>query len=398
MTSSLRNFLFALVLLCLFFEIVRFYEFVKDFSNWQYSDWLINYQGGLVRRGLIGQILYSFHKFTQIDLDLIIFIFVTLLYIFISYFLLKSISYLENNVENLLIFLSPGFFIYPVMNSGIIGRKDILLIFSIIFFVFFEKKISNRYIFISFVIAVIILCFSHSGFVFYSQYLFFLFILIKHKRNLSVKITESFSFLIIIVLIILLINSFGGNQSTIDNICLSVKEFVSDQCGKGDQIKHLNDANTGIYARLFEKINLGSQYLLNYFIIYSLSIFVTFFFISKKLIESNFNISVFKYNFKKPFRIFLVLFIFTIPVFVIGRDWGRYIYMSYSCIFFIYIYCLKERILFFNGISFKWLDNKFFLIIFIFFYSFLLTFPFYDAKSFKITLQKPISKILNKIN
>ena len=170
MNPSLKFFLITVILFCLTFEVVRFYEYVNDFSNWQYADWLINYQGGFVRRGFIGNILYLIHKFFKINLDLIIFIFVTSIYFFISYFLLKSLKYLENNKENLLIFLSPGFFIYPIMNSGIIGRKDILLIFCVIFFVYFEKKISNKYIFLSFLIALIILCFSHSGFVFYSQY------------------------------------------------------------------------------------------------------------------------------------------------------------------------------------------------------------------------------------
>ena len=398
MNPSLKFFLITVILFCLTFEVVRFYEYVNDFSNWQYADWLINYQGGFVRRGFIGNILYLIHKFFKINLDLIIFIFVTSIYFFISYFLLKSLKYLENNKENLLIFLSPGFFIYPIMNSGIIGRKDILLIFCVIFFVYFEKKISNKYIFLSFLIALIILCFSHSGFVFYSQYLFFLFILIKHNRSLRINKVEFFSFWFLVFLIMLLINFLGGDQSTVENICLSVKEFASHECGKSDQIMHLNDSNTGIYDRLFEKINLGPKYLLNYFIIYSISIFVAFFFISKKLINSRLNISLFEFQLRKPFKIFLTLFILTLPVFVIGRDWGRYIYISYSCIFFIYIYCIKEKLIIINSNNFKFINNKLLLIIFIFFYSFFFTFPYYDAKSFKVILQKPIVNVMKKIN
>ena len=398
MTSALRNFLFILILFVLTFEIIRFYDYVENYSQWQYSDWLINYQGGLVRRGFIGQLLYLFHKITKTDLDLIIFLFFIFLYLFISYFLIKSVKYIENIIENFLIFLSPGFFIYPVMNSGIIGRKDILIISIIVFFVFLEKKIINRYLFPSFLLSLAILCFSHSGFLFYSQYLFFLFILIKHNRNLTINKIEFIIFCSTIALIILLINSFGGTQSTIDNICLSVKEFASPDCGKGDQIYHLSDENTNIYDRLFEKINLGTEYLFNYFIIYGFSIFIVFFFISKKLFYSKFKIKVFNYNLRRPFFVFLFIFILTFPMFVIGRDWGRYIYISYNCIFFIYIYCIKEKIIKFNTTSLKWLKNKIFLLIFLFFYSFFITFPFYDAKSFKLTLQKPITKILEKID
>ena len=398
MLSPLRKFLTCLVLFSLIFEIVRFYEFTNEFSSWQYGDWLINYQGGLVRRGLIGHILFSLHKFLHIDLDSLIFIFVSFLYFFVSFFLIKSIKFIDDNIENLLIFLSPGFFIYPIMNSGIIGRKDIFLIFFVVLFVFFEKKISNKYILISFLIALVLLCFSHSGFVFYSQYLFFLFILIKHNRNLSVNKIDLLAFTLTLVFIILFIITFDANQLTIDNICLSVKDFVSENCATGGQIYHLSDSNTNIRYRLFEKINLGSNYIINYFIIYGLSAFVVFFFISKKTINSKINILIFKFQLKKPFLFFLLLFILTIPAFVLGRDWGRYIYMSYSCIFFIYIYCIKEKILIFNNDSFKLFKNKFILVIFILFYSFFVTFPYYDASSFKVTLRKPIMKILDKIN
>ena len=140
--SSTKKVLFFLILATLVFEISKFYSFAENYSDWQYSDWLINYEGGFVRRGFIGEILYFFHKSLFIDLDKLIFSFVILIYIFISFFLFKSIEYIENNYENILIFLSPGFFIYPIMNSEVIGRKEILFIFFIAFFVFFEKKIN----------------------------------------------------------------------------------------------------------------------------------------------------------------------------------------------------------------------------------------------------------------
>ena len=167
----------------------------------------------------------------------------------------------------------------------------------------------------------------------------------SEKYNLlNINKVEAFSFWVLVFLIMLLINFLGGDQSTVENICLSVKEFASYECGKSDQIMHLNDSNTGIYDRLFEKINLGPKYLLNYFIIYTISIFVAFFFISKILINSRLNISLFKFQLRKPFKIFLTLFVLTLPVFVIGRDWGRYIYISYSSlcyfikIFFLFIF------------------------------------------------------------
>ena len=395
--SLTRKILYILIFTCLIFEIVRFYSFVEDYSSWQYSDWLINYEGGFIRRGFIGQILYLTHKFLFIDLDKLIFGFVSFIYIFISFFLFKSVKYIESSYENILIFLSPGFFIYPIMNSGVIGRKDILFIFFVVFFVFFEKKISNRSILLTLILSIIVLCLSHSGFVFYSPYLIFLYILIKYKRNLKIKRFEIISILATISLIILFIQYFSGSEIMVEKICLSVKKFVSEDCGKSDQIFHLT---TNLGYRLFEKIDMGKDYLINYFVIYILSIFIVFFFISMKFINSQFDIKIYNLKNTKPFLILVLLFILTLPVYIIGRDWGRYIYISYSSTFFIYIYCLKENILILKKYNFLLIKNinKISFFIFVLFYSFFWTFPFYDATSFKITLKKPIISLLKKIN
>ena len=78
---NIKNFLFGLVLCASAFQIIRFYSFYLEYSAWQYSDWLINYQGGFVRRGLIGEFLFQLHKLTKINLGFLTFLFVTSLYI-----------------------------------------------------------------------------------------------------------------------------------------------------------------------------------------------------------------------------------------------------------------------------------------------------------------------------
>ena len=388
--------LYILIFTFLIVEIVNFYSFVENYSEWQYRDWLINYEGGLVRRGFIGHLLYSFHKFFLVDLDKLIFGFVSLIYIFISFYLIKSVRYIENSYENLLIFLSPGFFIYPIMNSGIVGRKDILIIFFVAFFVFCEKKISNKFILPSFILSIIILCLSHSGFVFYTPYLFFLYILIKYKRNFEVKKFEIISIISTIICAVFFIQYFSGSEIIVEKICLSVKEFVSEGCGKFDQIYHIQSS---LEYRLVEKINFGKIYLIKYFFVYTLSAFIVFFFLSTTFFNSKFNIEIFNLKNINPFLILLLLFTLTLPVYVIGRDWGRYIYISYSSSFFIYIYCLKEKILVIKEYNLLLIKNlsKISFIVLLFFYSFFLTFPFYDPSSFKITLKKPVKSLIKKI-
>ena len=66
---------------------INFYEWLIERSYYEYSDWLINYQGGFTRRGLIVEFLYILYSITTIRLDLLVYIFVMSLYIFFLFFI-----------------------------------------------------------------------------------------------------------------------------------------------------------------------------------------------------------------------------------------------------------------------------------------------------------------------
>ena len=44
------------------------------YLDWTTSEWLINYQGGFVRRGFIGEIVYKIHEFSDLNLRYLVFI------------------------------------------------------------------------------------------------------------------------------------------------------------------------------------------------------------------------------------------------------------------------------------------------------------------------------------
>ena len=54
-----KNILKILIPISTIIIIINFYYFVSEKSLNQYADWLINYQGGFVRRGLIGEFFFS---------------------------------------------------------------------------------------------------------------------------------------------------------------------------------------------------------------------------------------------------------------------------------------------------------------------------------------------------
>jgi hypothetical protein len=133
-------------------------------GSWQITEWLINYQGGFVRRGLPGQVILYISDFLGIHANYIA-IFVSLLvYIFlVIYLLIKT----RHKFAALLI-ISPIVMGAPAYQDFII-RKDVL---GIIFFlvclkILFSKK-KNILKYFSLNLVAIIALLSHEAFFFFA--------------------------------------------------------------------------------------------------------------------------------------------------------------------------------------------------------------------------------------
>ena len=389
-----KNFFSGLLIVALIFQISKFYTFYLEYSDWQYADWLINYQGGFIRRGFIGEILFKIQNFLSLDLDILVLYFVILLYLVLTIVLIKSVKYLENSKIDILIFLSPGFFLYPIMNSEIIGRKEIFLFAILGLFVFFEKYVKDRYLLGLTLFIILALSLTHTGLLFYSPYLLFLFFIIKVYRNKKLLFSEILIITISLLIIFSLIYFNTGSKTQVVEICNSIKNFVKDDCINRGQFLWLHSPITE-YVDVKSRLNLSTN-----FIIYLISLFFVFIFFSIKLYSAKFKSNNDLLNSINPFIIFFILFLCTIPVYIVGIDWGRYISMSYFSTYFIYIYLNKQKMITFNSkkFLFKRSLSKNIFFIFVFFYAFIWTFPFYGANNFKFTLKKPFISVLKIIN
>ena len=79
---------FFIIYLIVLYTLICFYLYEKQGNEveWTISEWLINYQGGFTRRGLIGEIVFNLSNFFEISLRKIIFFFQ--IFLFLIYFLL----------------------------------------------------------------------------------------------------------------------------------------------------------------------------------------------------------------------------------------------------------------------------------------------------------------------
>ena len=195
--------------------------------------------------------------------------------------------------------------------------------------------------------------------------------------------------LLFLLLVLIVFNQ--GTSFNVKEICDSAKNFVSDNCTVFGQVQWLT---YNFEAYLSEKSRLGINYF-RYSFIYITSLLLVYFFLALKVYKSKFNFNNSYLKKINPLLIFVLLFVPTLPTFVLALDWGRYIFLSYSCSFFIFVYCVKENFLSTNyELNFK----KHVFLAIIIFYSFLWTFPFYNAQNFKFTLEKPFRQIVEELN
>lgn len=374
--------------------VFNFYYFVKEQSLNQYADWLINYQGGFVRRGLIGEFFYKIHIFTLIRLDVLIFLFVSLFYIFFYKNLLKIIKRLNFHFINLLIIFSPMSFFYPVMEEKASGRKDILFLFLFSIIALYLNKISfykQKYLIILF---SGILIFSHTGFFFLLPAFLIIFLFFNKNKKIIVLIKEVLLILssLFIFLIIIMSNKIIDTVS-INLICNSISDFVRDDCAETGYISTLSWTLQHNLA-MKEELWVTKNYNVFYFVAFIISYL--------PLLFAFYNSRFLNYKKLSVLFFFSLFILMTLPLYYLGVDYGRYLHLTYISLIIMYSIALQKKVLVFSFPKiqyFKKLKIKSIsLLIIIFIYGFTFTIPHCCNNNFKFNYSNVVMKINEKLN
>ena len=323
-----RNNFIILFFLFLILNYVFFnYRILFRENGYILGDWLINYNGGFVKRGLIGHLFFNLSNKLNIPIIHLIFIFSSSIYI-ISTILFYKIIKKKLIINTVLIFiLLPSTFLFNFFDPLTVGRKEILVI--LFFLIYYINLSNNSYLFkvIIYSLSVFILL-SHEILFFQIPYLFLLRYLhlkkdIKYSFNIKdyyLEILIFFTCLILIFIIFYFTNSHNNNL-----LCNSLSEV-----GINTQICYgaINDLTVrSVFSTLW-------PYFLerNYFFNYSLYILLTLSpLIYVYMITDNHSFKI-KLN-------FLLIFCFTFSLIFIPRvnDWGRYLNLSFLIQFLLFL-------------------------------------------------------------
>ena len=115
------------LLILFFFSIFYLYQKHTVSNDSTISEWIINYEGGFTKRGLVGQVAIYLSYIFNLELRSSILIFqiavIGFYYILLNHFLINL------KLNNIIIFsiLSPIFILYPVAEIEVLSRKETFL-------------------------------------------------------------------------------------------------------------------------------------------------------------------------------------------------------------------------------------------------------------------------------
>ena len=310
------------------------------------SEWLINYEGGFVKRGLIGQIAINISELLNYSLrqSILYFqIFSIGIYYLLLINLFKSVKF--NKIILLSIF-TPIFLLYPVAEIEVLGRKEII-IFSFYLIYLTLNNFRQKNYFRIFLLPLLM-------FIWEPVIFFFIFwLIVDHMEGVFEKNYKSLIKYLLTFMPAILVGTYIALNpiSEIDhkNMAIFLKENFNENCYMS-------------CALLLSKSSIYDQFNAN-FIIFNFEIFLRYFLIILIGFGPLFILIKFS-RFTKFSKLNSKMFLFTplLPIFILFMmmsDWGRIvnIFYTFSIISFLYFY-KKKLVIIDDGI-----DRNFFIKI-----------------------------------
>jgi hypothetical protein len=323
MLKSFKNFNLFKIYIVFLFLLSSFYLSAVYLSpvNNAMSEWVINYGGGFVRRGLVGEIIFQLSIFFKIKLRegfLILQILLYFFYYLIIYWLL--LNFKKNFIVYLAIF-SPVFYSFGLYELEALGRKEILMyiFFSYNFYLFYKyKNINLNYVFTF--LSLIILILNHESVIFYYLFYLFFFIVIDKKKDFRFYLLN---FLLLFIIIFFSYLIYFNPHSNTDNLemCKRLLNLSDERCGLAANFTTAN------ISRHINEVNWRFIDVINYFFIFIFGFIGIFLLIYKSKLTNKFYIL--------NFNLFSILIFCSLPgllLFLIAVDTGRWTSMLYHMI------------------------------------------------------------------
>ena len=286
--------------------------------------YLISYNHGFVKRGLLGTFFYNLPFSTHVITSLIV-IFILFIYIFISFVVINLVDSHPNLGKKVLLF-SPTFLLFPVYQvinnkDGGIATPEIFGLAAYLFVIFYYEKLSKfTYLFITFCVIV------SSIYIHEVNFFVIPFVIYHLCKQYTFRKLFLFFFILLIAISIFLFLYFVNNESYGEKsnlLCndiqeMQIRENICENAINNLALDHLDSVIYKYESNIhWNWINSQNGSYTSYLIIFFLGILPLNFFKFTKL------------------EILMIIFVslFYLPLFLNAWDWGRWLYLLFSCLY-----------------------------------------------------------------
>ena len=307
-------------------------KLLNDFP-WRYvfTDWIINYEGGYIRRGLLGEISINFSNFLDLNIKYVfLLIHLSIYLLFHSIFYKFFISFKKNYIFYLLCF-SPLVFLYPIATFEAFARKEIFYITFFLINCYLLIKINNRNIvFFSTNLLVILSYLIHESSLFFLIFFYFSYLIFLKKNNYKIRFSE-IGFIIIVYSILFYLLFIPVTDEKLSEMIYLVNQDFFELTRFSGAITWLQKDTSSAFKFLENNQISIKDIFQNILYLHFLIIFFYLLYIN---------------NFFKSDKYFFILTILSffgpLIYFLVWLDWGRLVYIIYNfCLIFTF-YCLHD--------------------------------------------------------
>ena len=350
MKKNINNYLLLYLSILIIFSYFFLYTKHQVGNDSTISEWLINYEGGFTKRGIMGQLALIQSRLFDLDLRLSIFLLQSVactLYFILIYKLFKNIK--TNKIIYLSIF-TPIFILYPVAEIEVLARKEIIVFSIFLIYLFIPRSFEFKNL--SLIIFLVLSILIWEPIIFFYPLFFLLEIIERNLKKANFEFFKIFFYFVPSIFIALFfITSPISEEQWMIMAGVLKNEFGQNcymSCG-------LLKSKSTIIQQFQGNI---SKYSFEVFFRYFL-IIVTGFFPLYVLYKNSFlrNKNLIFFNkFKKIHSIFLLSLTPVILLFSMGYDWGRWVNITYVLSAIVYFYLYKNNLIKLNK---KKLDKNF---------------------------------------
>lgn len=316
--------------------IIYFYQINKFVNNQIHATttwWLYNYSQGFIKRGLVGEILFFSSKLFNINIFILLKFFHSFLFLTFIYLLFNHTKKLKNiNYYYLFLIFSPiGIMVY-VYDPFFIGRAEILIFITLIIYINILQKEPNYYkiFLISLLSSISILI--HESFIFYLSYFFFFHIFFIKKDKYQIKYFYIFIILPLTATVAILffdrpIDPYLMCQNIFELNYLN--QICAEQIIAGSKIMGFKDS-----LITTKNFIVSNNYFKVYSILGALILMLLITFLATISFKPKFLI--------KNFSFIILNFLYSVPIFFLSYDWGRWIFVHGMILIIIFGLYLKN--------------------------------------------------------